>query len=152
MDEKYGIVLDAGSSHTAMFVYKWPSDKENETGIVSQHSDCHVKGKQNRGSAPPPSSPVVCGRGLFVLPGPRVCSWSPLNVAESTGRASLRPQSLSSSSQSRASSWQAITWGTSRSGRAQFGHPCRGAEGLGAAVPGEAKVQGDRAGTSLAAS
>ncbi|XP_026581563.1 ectonucleoside triphosphate diphosphohydrolase 2-like [Pseudonaja textilis] len=27
-----------------MFVYKWPSDKENETGIVSQHSDCHVKG------------------------------------------------------------------------------------------------------------
>ncbi|KAG8141926.1 hypothetical protein E2320_006581 [Naja naja] len=43
-DFKYGIVLDAGSSHTAMFVYKWPSDKENETGIVSQHSDCHVKG------------------------------------------------------------------------------------------------------------
>ncbi|XP_013913836.1 PREDICTED: ectonucleoside triphosphate diphosphohydrolase 2 [Thamnophis sirtalis] len=41
---QYGIVLDAGSSHTAMFVYKWPSNKENETGIVSQHSDCHVKG------------------------------------------------------------------------------------------------------------
>ncbi|XP_025021737.1 ectonucleoside triphosphate diphosphohydrolase 2 [Python bivittatus] len=41
---EFGIVLDAGSSHTAMFVYKWPSDKENETGIVSQHSDCHVKG------------------------------------------------------------------------------------------------------------
>ncbi|XP_032088335.1 ectonucleoside triphosphate diphosphohydrolase 2-like [Thamnophis elegans] len=43
-DFKYGIVLDAGSSHTAMFVYKWLSNKENETGIVSQHSDCHVKG------------------------------------------------------------------------------------------------------------
>ncbi|XP_053137868.1 ectonucleoside triphosphate diphosphohydrolase 2 [Hemicordylus capensis] len=41
---KYGIVLDAGSSHTAMFVYKWPADKENDTGIVSQHSMCDVKG------------------------------------------------------------------------------------------------------------
>ncbi|TSV94905.1 Ectonucleoside triphosphate diphosphohydrolase 2 [Bagarius yarrelli] len=40
----YGIVLDAGSSHTAMFVYKWPADKQNDTGIVSQHSECHVKG------------------------------------------------------------------------------------------------------------
>ncbi|XP_043836088.1 ectonucleoside triphosphate diphosphohydrolase 2 isoform X1 [Dromiciops gliroides] len=41
---KYGIVLDAGSSHTAMFVYKWPADKENDTGIVSQHSMCDVQG------------------------------------------------------------------------------------------------------------
>ncbi|XP_030647092.1 ectonucleoside triphosphate diphosphohydrolase 2 [Chanos chanos] len=40
----YGIVLDAGSSHTAMYIYKWPADKENGTGIVSQHSECHVKG------------------------------------------------------------------------------------------------------------
>ncbi|KAM4664373.1 LOW QUALITY PROTEIN: ectonucleoside triphosphate diphosphohydrolase 2 [Discoglossus pictus] len=41
---KYGIVLDAGSSHTALFIYKWPADKENETGIVSQHSMCDVRG------------------------------------------------------------------------------------------------------------
>ncbi|XP_053551637.1 ectonucleoside triphosphate diphosphohydrolase 2 [Bombina bombina] len=41
---KYGIVLDAGSSHTALFIYKWPADKENETGIVSQHSMCDVHG------------------------------------------------------------------------------------------------------------
>ncbi|XP_066514090.1 ectonucleoside triphosphate diphosphohydrolase 2-like [Hoplias malabaricus] len=40
----YGIVLDAGSSHTAMFIYKWPADKQNGTGIVSQHSECHVEG------------------------------------------------------------------------------------------------------------
>ncbi|KAH0615620.1 hypothetical protein JD844_005078 [Phrynosoma platyrhinos] len=32
---QYGIVLDAGSSHTALFVYKWPADKENDTGIAS---------------------------------------------------------------------------------------------------------------------
>ncbi|XP_075041484.1 LOW QUALITY PROTEIN: ectonucleoside triphosphate diphosphohydrolase 2 [Mixophyes fleayi] len=41
---KYGIVLDAGSSHTALFIYKWPADKENDTGIVSEHSMCDVKG------------------------------------------------------------------------------------------------------------
>uniref|UniRef100_A0A2K5VH27 Ectonucleoside triphosphate diphosphohydrolase 2 n=1 Tax=Macaca fascicularis TaxID=9541 RepID=A0A2K5VH27_MACFA len=41
---KYGIVLDAGSSHTSMFIYKWPADKENDTGIVGQHSSCDVPG------------------------------------------------------------------------------------------------------------
>lgn len=41
---KYGIVLDAGSSHTSMFIYKWPADKKNDTGIVSQHSSCNVHG------------------------------------------------------------------------------------------------------------
>ncbi|CAL1569642.1 unnamed protein product [Knipowitschia caucasica] len=40
----FGIVLDAGSSHTTLYVYKWRSDKQNGTGIVSQHSECHVKG------------------------------------------------------------------------------------------------------------
>ncbi|KAJ8379709.1 hypothetical protein SKAU_G00004870 [Synaphobranchus kaupii] len=34
----YGIVLDAGSSHTTMYMYKWPADKQNDTGIVTQHS------------------------------------------------------------------------------------------------------------------
>ncbi|CAN9504830.1 unnamed protein product [Ophioblennius macclurei] len=40
----YGIVLDAGSSHTALYIYKWPADKQNGTGIVTQHNECHVKG------------------------------------------------------------------------------------------------------------
>lgn len=42
---QYGIVLDAGSSHTSMFIYKWRADKENDTGIVSQHSACDVSGE-----------------------------------------------------------------------------------------------------------
>ncbi|XP_048414762.1 ectonucleoside triphosphate diphosphohydrolase 2-like [Stegostoma tigrinum] len=41
---KYGIVIDAGSSRTTLYVYKWPSGKENSTGIVSEHSKCNVKG------------------------------------------------------------------------------------------------------------
>ncbi|XP_056146867.1 ectonucleoside triphosphate diphosphohydrolase 2-like [Lampris incognitus] len=53
----YGIVLDAGSSHTALYIYKWPADKQNGTGVVTQHSECHAKGggissyKGQRGAA-----------------------------------------------------------------------------------------------------
>ncbi|XP_054854067.1 ectonucleoside triphosphate diphosphohydrolase 2 [Eublepharis macularius] len=59
---KYGIVLDAGSSHTAMFVYKWPADKENDTGIVSQHSMCDVKGG---GISSYATDPPLAGRSLM---------------------------------------------------------------------------------------
>ncbi|XP_029366922.1 ectonucleoside triphosphate diphosphohydrolase 2-like [Echeneis naucrates] len=43
-ESMYGIVLDAGSSHTSLYIYKWPADKQNGTGIVTQHSECHAKG------------------------------------------------------------------------------------------------------------
>ncbi|NXU48558.1 ENTP8 diphosphohydrolase, partial [Turnix velox] len=42
---KYGMVFDAGSSHTSLFVYEWDSDKENDTGVVSQTLSCDVQGK-----------------------------------------------------------------------------------------------------------
>ncbi|XP_062980779.1 ectonucleoside triphosphate diphosphohydrolase 3 isoform X2 [Elgaria multicarinata webbii] len=41
---KYGIVLDAGSSRTTAYVYEWPAEKENDTGVVSQTFKCNVKG------------------------------------------------------------------------------------------------------------
>ncbi|XP_030309280.1 ectonucleoside triphosphate diphosphohydrolase 1 isoform X3 [Calypte anna] len=41
---KYGIVLDAGSSHTNLYVYEWPAEKENDTGVVQQVEVCKVKG------------------------------------------------------------------------------------------------------------
>nr|XP_044992616.1 ectonucleoside triphosphate diphosphohydrolase 3 [Jaculus jaculus] len=41
---KYGIVLDAGSSRTTVYVYQWPAEKENNTGVVSQTFKCRVKG------------------------------------------------------------------------------------------------------------
>ncbi|XP_053570244.1 ectonucleoside triphosphate diphosphohydrolase 3 [Bombina bombina] len=42
---KYGIVLDAGSSRTTVYVYQWPAEKENNTGVVSQTYKCNVNGK-----------------------------------------------------------------------------------------------------------
>uniref|UniRef100_A0A8C3HC67 Ectonucleoside triphosphate diphosphohydrolase 8 n=1 Tax=Chrysemys picta bellii TaxID=8478 RepID=A0A8C3HC67_CHRPI len=41
---KYGMVFDAGSSHTALYIYQWPANKENGTGIVSQAEACTVPG------------------------------------------------------------------------------------------------------------
>ncbi|XP_069873523.1 ectonucleoside triphosphate diphosphohydrolase 3 isoform X1 [Dipodomys merriami] len=41
---KYGVVLDAGSSRTTVYVYHWPAEKENDTGVVSQSLKCSVPG------------------------------------------------------------------------------------------------------------
>ncbi|XP_040292478.1 ectonucleoside triphosphate diphosphohydrolase 1 isoform X2 [Bufo bufo] len=41
---KYGIVLDAGSSHTSLYVYQWPAEKENDTGVVTQLKECKAEG------------------------------------------------------------------------------------------------------------
>lgn len=42
---QYGIVLDAGSSHTSVYIYEWPAEKDNNTGRVAQRHVCQVKGK-----------------------------------------------------------------------------------------------------------
>ncbi|XP_062988533.1 ectonucleoside triphosphate diphosphohydrolase 1 [Elgaria multicarinata webbii] len=43
-NSKYGIVLDAGSSHTSLYIYEWPAEKENDTGVVQQVHMCGVDG------------------------------------------------------------------------------------------------------------
>nr|XP_036863417.1 ectonucleoside triphosphate diphosphohydrolase 8 isoform X5 [Manis javanica] len=60
-DSKFGIVFDAGSSHTSVFVYRWPADKENNTGVVSQASACQVKGP---GISSYTSNPIEAGESL----------------------------------------------------------------------------------------
>ncbi|XP_023581248.1 ectonucleoside triphosphate diphosphohydrolase 8 isoform X2 [Trichechus manatus latirostris] len=60
-DSKFGIVFDAGSSHTSLFVYKWPADKENNTGVVSQALACQVEGP---GISSYTSNPALAGESL----------------------------------------------------------------------------------------
>ncbi|KAM9425471.1 ectonucleoside triphosphate diphosphohydrolase 1 [Pholidichthys leucotaenia] len=60
---KYGIVLDAGSSHTALYIYEWPAEKDNNTGRVEQTYSCKVKGK---GISSYASEPWKAGESLKV--------------------------------------------------------------------------------------
>ncbi|XP_078071646.1 ectonucleoside triphosphate diphosphohydrolase 3 [Mustelus asterias] len=41
---KYGIVFDAGASRTTVYVYNWPAEKMNNTGVVNESHVCHVEG------------------------------------------------------------------------------------------------------------
>lgn len=59
---KYGIVLDAGSSHTAVYIYEWPAEKDNNTGNVKQVNACKVKGQ---GISSYASSPSGAGDSLI---------------------------------------------------------------------------------------
>nr|XP_020460819.1 ectonucleoside triphosphate diphosphohydrolase 1-like isoform X2 [Monopterus albus] len=58
---KYGIVLDAGSSHTALYIYEWPAEKDNNTGRVEQIHSCKVKGP---GISSYASTPLKAGESL----------------------------------------------------------------------------------------
>uniref|UniRef100_A0A8U7N2Q9 Uncharacterized protein n=1 Tax=Corvus moneduloides TaxID=1196302 RepID=A0A8U7N2Q9_CORMO len=58
---QYGMVFDAGSSHTSLFVYEWDSDKENDTGVVSQTLSCDVQGQ---GISSYASNPPEAGNSL----------------------------------------------------------------------------------------
>ncbi|XP_034031169.1 ectonucleoside triphosphate diphosphohydrolase 3 isoform X2 [Thalassophryne amazonica] len=41
---EYGIVIDAGSSRSNVFLYEWPGEKQNDTGVVEEKRNCKVKG------------------------------------------------------------------------------------------------------------
>lgn len=41
---QYGIVIDSGSSRSNVYVYQWPGEKQNETGIVTELKNYRVSG------------------------------------------------------------------------------------------------------------
>ncbi|XP_032759027.1 ectonucleoside triphosphate diphosphohydrolase 8 isoform X2 [Rattus rattus] len=65
-DTKFGILFDAGSSHTSLFVYQWPANKEKDTGVVSQALTCQVEGRcvSGPGISSYTSDPTQAGESL----------------------------------------------------------------------------------------
>nr|XP_034785533.2 ectonucleoside triphosphate diphosphohydrolase 8 [Pan paniscus] len=61
LSPQFGIVFDAGSSHTSLFLYQWPANKENGTGVVSQALACQVEGP---GISSYTSNPAQAGESL----------------------------------------------------------------------------------------
>lgn len=43
-DPQYGIIVDAGSSHSGLILYKWSGEKKHCTGLVEQIHDCTADG------------------------------------------------------------------------------------------------------------
>lgn len=41
---QYGIVIDSGSSRSTVYLYQWPGEKENDTGVVTEMINCRVAG------------------------------------------------------------------------------------------------------------
>ncbi|CAL9705436.1 unnamed protein product [Knipowitschia caucasica] len=41
---EYGIVIDSGSSRSTIYLYQWPGEKQNETGMVKELMNCRVAG------------------------------------------------------------------------------------------------------------
>ncbi|NXD14433.1 ENTP2 diphosphohydrolase, partial [Nothocercus nigrocapillus] len=58
---KYGIVLDAGPSHTTLLIYQWTAGKVNNTGVIREWSSCTVQGP---GVSNYSNSPQEVGKSL----------------------------------------------------------------------------------------
>ena len=42
---QYGIVIDSGSSRSTVYLYEWPGEKQNDTGVVTEIKNCRVAGE-----------------------------------------------------------------------------------------------------------
>ncbi|NXI34107.1 ENTP8 diphosphohydrolase, partial [Galbula dea] len=95
---KYGMVFDAGSSHTSLFVYQWDSDKENNTGVVSQTLSCDVQGQgiSSYASDPPRAGDSLrecLGKALKVIPAAKQRD-VPAYLGATAGMRLLREQNI----------------------------------------------------------
>ncbi|XP_042334946.1 ectonucleoside triphosphate diphosphohydrolase 8 isoform X2 [Sceloporus undulatus] len=100
---KYGLVFDAGSSHTSLFVYQWPTDKENNTGVVSQTFSCYVNGSgiSSYASNPPEAGASLrecLNEAMAVIPSERQRE-TPAYLGATAGMRLLRIQNASASQQ-----------------------------------------------------
>ncbi|NXH74227.1 ENTP8 diphosphohydrolase, partial [Hydrobates tethys] len=100
---KYGMVFDAGSSHTSLFVYEWDSDKENDTGVVSQTLSCDVQGQgiSSYANDPPKAGDSLrecLDKALKVIPAAKQRD-TPAYLGATAGMRLLREQNSSAADQ-----------------------------------------------------
>ncbi|XP_019365962.1 PREDICTED: ectonucleoside triphosphate diphosphohydrolase 8-like [Gavialis gangeticus] len=100
---KYGMVFDAGSSHTALYIYQWPADKENNTGIVSQVEACTVPGLGISSYADDPtkagiSLKVCLDKAMTVIPAKQQKE-TPTYLGATAGMRLLREQNSTKADQ-----------------------------------------------------
>ncbi|XP_025058849.1 ectonucleoside triphosphate diphosphohydrolase 8 isoform X3 [Alligator sinensis] len=100
---KYGMVFDAGSSHTALYIYQWPADKENNTGIVSQVEACTVPGPGISSYADDPtkagtSLKVCLDKAMTVIPAKQQKE-TPTYLGATAGMRLLREQNSTKADQ-----------------------------------------------------
>uniref|UniRef100_A0A8C3PJH1 Ectonucleoside triphosphate diphosphohydrolase 8 n=1 Tax=Calidris pygmaea TaxID=425635 RepID=A0A8C3PJH1_9CHAR len=100
---KYGMVFDAGSSHTSLFVYEWDSDKENDTGVVSQTLSCDVQGQgiSSYTNDPPKAGDSLrecLDKALKVVPAAKQRD-APVYLGATAGMRLLREQNSSAADQ-----------------------------------------------------
>ncbi|NXK80386.1 ENTP8 diphosphohydrolase, partial [Amazona guildingii] len=100
---KYGMVFDAGSSHTSLFVYEWDSDKENDTGVVSQTLSCDVHGQgiSSYANDPPKAGDSIkecLDKALKVVPAAKQRK-VPAYLGATAGMRLLREQNSSAAEQ-----------------------------------------------------
>ncbi|NWV11341.1 ENTP8 diphosphohydrolase, partial [Ptilonorhynchus violaceus] len=100
---QYGMVFDAGSSHTSLFVYEWDSDKKNNTGVVSQTLSCDVQGQgiSSYANNPPEAGNSLrecLDKALKVVPAARQRD-VPAYLGATAGMRLLREQNSSAAEQ-----------------------------------------------------
>ncbi|NXI50904.1 ENTP8 diphosphohydrolase, partial [Chloroceryle aenea] len=100
---KYGMVFDAGSSHTSLFIYEWDSDKENDTGVVSQTLSCDVQGQgiSSYANNPPKAGDSLrqcLDKALQVVPAAKQRD-APAYLGATAGMRLLREQNRSAADQ-----------------------------------------------------
>nr|XP_009666387.1 PREDICTED: ectonucleoside triphosphate diphosphohydrolase 8 [Struthio camelus australis] len=100
---KYGLVFDAGSTHTALYIYQWPADKENGTGIISQVEACAVPGA---GISSYADNPALAGaslkpcldKAMMIVPA-KVQRETPTYLGATAGMRLLREQNSTKADQ-----------------------------------------------------
>ncbi|ETE57033.1 Ectonucleoside triphosphate diphosphohydrolase 8, partial [Ophiophagus hannah] len=125
---QYGLVFDAGSSHTSLFVYQWPGEKENNTGMVSQMFSCNVKGPGISSYAKNPSKAGASLRdcldaAMGVIPQPRQQE-SPVYLGATAGMRLLRMQNELAATQILEAVSETIQKYPSGGPSVEVAHPC----------------------------